>query len=104
MDLRLLGPVEIWGPGGPVELGPPRQRSVLAALACDGGTVLHAEMLIDRVWGDQPPDQARHTLHSYLARLRRILEAAGGARLVRRSGGYLLDGAPDLIDLHRFAR
>jgi DNA-binding SARP family transcriptional activator/tetratricopeptide (TPR) repeat protein len=102
VDLRLLGPVEVWAPDGPIDLGPPRQRSVLAALACDSGRVVRAEVLIDRVWGDRPPDQARATLHSYLARLRKILEAAGGARLVRRSGGYLLDGHPELVDLYRF--
>ncbi|WP_436532743.1 BTAD domain-containing putative transcriptional regulator [Actinoplanes sp. HUAS TT8] len=102
MDLRLLGPVEVWVRTGPVGLGTPRQRSVLAALACDRGPAVPADVLIDRVWGDRPPDQARATLHSYLARLRKILEAAGAVRLVRRSGGYLLDGDPGLVDLHRF--
>lgn len=102
MDLRLLGPVEVWVRSGPVGLGTPRQRSVLAALACDSGPAVPADVLIDRVWGEQPPDQARATLHSYLARLRKILEAAGGVRLVRRSGGYLLDGDPGVVDLHRF--
>ncbi|MEV4690658.1 tetratricopeptide repeat protein [Micromonospora echinospora] len=104
MDLRLLGAVEIWGPSGLVDTGPARQRTVLAALAFDAGNVVDADLLIDRVWGDRPPDRARATLHSYLARLRRILLVAGGARLVRRSAGYLLDGDPELVDLHRFRR
>ena len=32
-----------------------------------------AEALIDEVWGDEPPEAARGTLHSYISHLRKAL-------------------------------
>jgi DNA-binding SARP family transcriptional activator len=78
---------------------------VLAALAADANEVVPVPLLIDRVWGDRPPNGAREALYSHLARVRRALADAGpGARIVRRSGGYLLEIDPDRVDLHRFRR
>jgi DNA-binding SARP family transcriptional activator len=55
VGVRLLGPVEIWAGSARVEVGPPRQRAVLAALAVDAGRVVAVEALVDRVWGPEPP-------------------------------------------------
>ncbi len=105
----MLGPLELWTAGGPVDLGPPRQRAVWAAVAVDTPRPVPVETMVDRVWGETPPERARHALHVYLARMRRVLEqvspgAEGSARLRRRSGGYVLDVDPDRIDVHRFRR
>lgn len=94
-EVRLLGPVEVWAAGRRVDLGPSRQRTVLAALAADVGRPVQMETLIDRVWADAPPQRARHTIHVYLARLRQALretQVPGEApiELARRSGGYIL--------------
>src|SRR3954447_6698958 len=100
-QFRLLGPVECWSAGERVDLGPPKQRTVMAALLVDAGRVVTQETLIERVWDDAPPAEVRNVLYTYVTRLRRILTAAGPVRLLRRSGGYLLDAAPDLVDVHR---
>ncbi|MFF3484606.1 tetratricopeptide repeat protein [Streptomyces sp. NPDC002701] len=112
MELRLLGPSELWAGDRPVDLGQPRQRLVLAVLAADAGRLLTVSSLVDRVWDDAPPDAARSTLYSHVSRIRRVLEEAArrtGAtagqpplQLVRVSGGYLLKAADDSIDLLRF--
>ena len=105
MQIRLLGPVEVWASGQRVPVGPPQRQAVLAALAVDAGRPVPVQTLIDRVWGDTPPEQARGTLHSYLGRIRKILDVGGRApttRLIRRSGGYVLECDPDLVDVHRF--
>ncbi|MFJ3894452.1 AfsR/SARP family transcriptional regulator [Streptomyces sp. NPDC090083] len=112
---RLLGPVELWVAGRPVELGPAKRRTVLAALLADAGRWVPAETLIDRVWGEDPPAQVRATLYAHVARIRRVLGevgaglAAGSGEvplaapvLVRGPAGYRLDIAPDLVDAHRF--
>lgn len=113
MELRLLGPVELRVAGRPVPAGGTRQRSVLAALAVDAGGLVPTEALIDRVWGQAPPPRARHALHVYLARLRRLLvsdpeqpplPAAPAARVVHQAGGYRLEIASGCVDLHRFRR
>ena len=63
MEIRLLGPVEVWADGRLLETGGTRQRAVLAALAVDANRALPTETIIHRVWGADPPPRARHTLH-----------------------------------------
>jgi len=102
MDLtfRLLGPVAVDAPDGPVDVGPARQRTVLAALLVDAGHLVPIDTVVNRVWGPAPPDRSRQTLHVYIARLRQALGPS--VRLVGRSGAYPLDLEPDRVDLHRF--
>jgi DNA-binding SARP family transcriptional activator/Tfp pilus assembly protein PilF len=106
-EFRLLGLVEIWSGGRRVLAGQPRQRLVLAALLVDAGRPVTSESLVYRVWGDTPPGGARHAIHEYLARIRRMLgdlDRPDLARLARRGSVYVLDVDPDRVDLHRFRR
>jgi len=91
MELRLWGLVEVVGDQAVHVVRPPQQAAVLAALAVDAGRHVPTETLLARVWDDEPPAQARRTVHTHLTRLRRLLELAGGAehgvRLTHRGGG-----------------
>jgi DNA-binding SARP family transcriptional activator/tetratricopeptide (TPR) repeat protein len=107
VELRLLGPVELAVRGRVTEVGPPQRRTVLAALAVDTGRPVAVDVVIERVWGVDPPEGARRSLYAHIARLRQVCERAGGDGeaslcLVRRSGGYLLEARPDQVDIHRF--
>ncbi|MEW1831680.1 tetratricopeptide repeat protein [Streptomyces sp. NPDC088196] len=103
--------------GRPVDLGPAKRLTVLAALLVDAGRWVPAETLIDRVWGEDPPAQVRATLYAHIARIRRVLTETGpllaeddgvpevpspAPELVRGPAGYRIDIAPDLVDVHRF--
>ncbi|MGH3657406.1 MAG: AfsR/SARP family transcriptional regulator [Micromonosporaceae bacterium] len=103
MEFRLLGPLELHTTDAGVgDLGTPKQRCVLSALLVRPGTPVPVEVLIDRVWGEAPPDNARQSLYSYIARLRRALPRTGdGAdvRLLRRRGGYEMTARPESVDL-----
>jgi DNA-binding SARP family transcriptional activator/tetratricopeptide (TPR) repeat protein len=99
LEFRVLGGVEVSREGVPVELGPARQRCVLAVLLVEPNTPVPADRLVDRVWGDRTPQRVRGALHSYLARLRRALP---GLQLTHRPGGYVLSVDPEAVDLHRF--
>ena len=109
MDFRLLGEVQVLAAGRPLDAGTPRQQAVLAALAVDPGRPVAIETLVDRVWGDEPPAEARNVLYSHISRIRQLLKQAAvlddapAVRLGRRHAGYVLDVDPDLVDLHRFA-
>ncbi|MFE2429269.1 BTAD domain-containing putative transcriptional regulator [Streptomyces sp. NPDC059373] len=106
MEFRLLGPVEASVDGRQLDLGPPQQRCVWAVLLAEAPRTVPTEQLIDRVWNDHPPATARSVLYSYVTRMRNTLRTSGaeaaGVRLVRRSGGYLLELPPERVDLHRF--
>ncbi|WP_454860195.1 AfsR/SARP family transcriptional regulator [Promicromonospora soli] len=99
---QLLGPVSARCDHGPVPLGTARQRAVLAALLVEPGVPVSLDQLVERVWGTTPPRSARQTLHSYISRLRSVLDAEGCLAPTRRSGGYVLDVDPAAVDLHQF--
>jgi len=109
LELRVLGPVELVAGESVVPVAQPQQCAVLATLVVEAGRLVPVEALVDRVWGPDPPPHARRTLHTYITRVRRLLEQASdageeAARLVHRTGGYLLEIDPDRVDLHRFRR
>ena len=106
MEFRILGPTELWLAGQPCDLGPPKERGALAILLLTPRTIVPAEQLIERLWDTRPPVKARETLSVYMARLRASLrQAAGdGVRLAGRASGYVLDVAPEAVDLHQFRR
>ncbi len=100
--VQLLGPVRVWRDGAEVELGPARQRAVLAALAAAGRVVSVSE-LVDGVWGPDAPPSAVQNLHTYVAGLRRVLEPARirrspGQLLVSVGSGYALRLAAEQVD------
>jgi tetratricopeptide (TPR) repeat protein/DNA-binding SARP family transcriptional activator len=106
VEIRVLGPVEVWAADQPLEMGPPQQRAVLATLAVDAGRVLSRDALVYRIWGEWPPQGALPALYAHIARIRGLLRSAGasGDLLGRRAGGYVLQVDPEQVDLHRFRR
>lgn len=99
MRFQVLGPLEVAGPDGPIALGGPKQRAVLAHLLVRANRVVPAEILIDRLWGDEPPDTAKNTLQTYISHLRKVL---GPDRLEGRAPGYVLHVEPSELDAARF--
>ena len=57
------GPIEVRLDGRPIELGPRKQRAVLAMLALQSGRTVSTDRIVDGLWGDEPgfgaPDPAR---------------------------------------------
>ncbi|HEX6361064.1 AfsR/SARP family transcriptional regulator [Actinophytocola sp.] len=104
MEFRLFGEVRLQVAGRLLDVGTPRQQAVLAALAVDIGRPVPIETLVDRVWGDNPPEQARNVLYSHVSRIRQLFRQAEETDLVRRPAGYVLEADPDTVDLHRFGR
>ncbi|HEY3213732.1 MAG TPA: BTAD domain-containing putative transcriptional regulator [Actinomycetota bacterium] len=99
MEFLILGPLEVSDDGRKLVLGGPKQRAVLAHLILRANRVVAADLLIDGLWGDEPPESARTTLQTYVYRLRKVL---GDGRLEGRDGGYMLAAAPGEIDAARF--
>ncbi|HEX2053142.1 MAG TPA: BTAD domain-containing putative transcriptional regulator [Actinomycetota bacterium] len=107
IQFRLLGPFELLRDGDPVDLGPHRQRAVLAALTIHANRVVSLDRLIDELWGEEAPAQAIGTLQAYVSNLRRVLEPDRSPReapkiLITQSPGYVLRIPPDSLDVSRF--
>jgi len=100
VEFRMLGAIEVsLDGGGPVALGGPKQRAVLAHLLLRANHLVPAEVLIDEVWGEEPPDTARNALQSYASHLRKAL---GPRRLEGSRAGYRLRVESSELDVARF--
>lgn len=99
MDFRVLGPLEVGGDGGQVELGGVKQRSLLAMLLLHAGEVVSTDRLVDALWGASPPLRSGKSIQVYVSRLRKAL---ADDRVVTRPPGYVLYVEPAEFDLARF--
>ncbi|TFV57908.1 AAA family ATPase [Mycobacterium sp. PS03-16] len=103
----MLGPLQVVHADCPVDVGPPKQRAVLAVLLLAAGRVVSVDRLIDAVWGDDAPGSATAGLQAYISNLRRALRDGASAQvaspIVRQPPGYYLDVDPASVDLTQFA-
>ncbi|MGV9352922.1 AfsR/SARP family transcriptional regulator [Streptomyces misionensis] len=99
---RLLGPTQALRPDGmAVPVGGARLRALLSVLALRAGRTVPAGVLVDEVWGADPPADAAGALQALVGRLRRAL---GAEAVASAEGGYRLAAAADDVDLTRFDR
>ncbi len=52
--------------GDPVDLGTPKQRALVAALALSRGWPVSVDAIVDLLWGDHPPAGVTATLQAYV--------------------------------------
>lgn len=100
--VTLLGAVRITVDGAPLTL-PPLVRAVLARLALSPGRVISVELLIDALWGPQPPASARTRVQAVISAARRALGTHGRTGVIAtRPPGYVMPPGEADIDLVRF--
>src|SRR5260221_7302158 len=99
VEFRVLGPLEVVGPAGPIAIASGRQRAILALLILELGRTVSTDRLIDEVWGDEPPASVRQALRVHIAGLRKAL---GPGRIETRPSGYRMAAEDASVDLTRF--
>jgi basic membrane lipoprotein Med (substrate-binding protein (PBP1-ABC) superfamily)/DNA-binding SARP family transcriptional activator len=105
MDFAILGPLEVRADGRDLDLGPPKQRALLAALLLQVNQVVAVDRLIESVWGDDPPRTAGHSVQIYVSELRKCFVRAGEQPVITtRSPGYVAVVEPETVDAYRFER
>lgn len=107
MRFEVLGPLRVCRGESELDLGFPQQRALLGLLLVRAGRSVPVGEIVDVLWAERPPVSAMNVVRRYAGSLRRLLEPglpprAPGRRLLRRSGGYLLDVDEDEADLLRF--
>jgi DNA-binding SARP family transcriptional activator len=85
-EIRVLGPVLVMDGDVAVHVGGPRQLRLLASLLVDAGTPVPVDVLVERVFGSDPPRRAEASLRTYITRLRHALPV--GVEVVAESAGY----------------
>ncbi len=102
MQIGLLGPFEVRTDDGVfAEVPGARLRGLLIALALEPGRVVPRSVLIDWIWGENPPADAANALQRLASRLRKALP---GGVIEGQTGGYRLAVDPDTVDALRFER
>jgi DNA-binding SARP family transcriptional activator/tetratricopeptide (TPR) repeat protein len=105
MEFAVLGPLEITHRGAVVVVETPRNRSLLAILLARANDLISVEQLVDELWPESPPAEARALVRGYVSRIRRALRDSPAAdRLITRKPGYLMRVEEDELDVHRFEK
>ncbi|MFK4222295.1 BTAD domain-containing putative transcriptional regulator [Streptomyces sp. NPDC019890] len=99
LRFAVLGPVRGWCGPDEVDLGPPKQRAVLAMLLLGEGAQVPVDALVDAVWGTGSPGSAVSSLRTYVHRLRRLL---GPLAILSVRDGYQMHTSPESLDLAAF--
>lgn len=94
--VALLGPVVIEGrTGALVEPGGTLAKAFIAALAASPTCTLSVDTIVDELWGDDRPRNAKAALQTLVSRVRQV--AADGI-VVSSPAGYALDVEPTRTD------
>lgn len=105
-EVSVLGRMQVRIDGRVVDLGTPRQRAIMAALALSWGRPVGFEALVGRVWGATAPPTAVATLQRYVASLRQAMapgrDTGGPTLLVTAGAAYALGTVHDHRDVHLF--
>jgi predicted ATPase/DNA-binding SARP family transcriptional activator len=104
LRFRILGPLEVTGGDGPIQVAGAKERALLADLLVNAGRVVPADRLIDDLWGEHPPGNPVNALQGRVSQLRRALGPSGPELLVHRSPGYMLAVEPEAVDAASFER
>jgi DNA-binding SARP family transcriptional activator len=103
VEFRVLGPLEVLDDERPLDLGPPRQRALLAFLMLHANEVVSTDRLAEALWPVEVPRTAAKAIQVYVSALRKALGSARD-RLETRGPGYALRVASGELDLHEFER
>ncbi|RLP92348.1 AfsR/SARP family transcriptional regulator, partial [Micromonospora sp. CV4] len=109
LRFEILGPQRAWYGDRDVDLGPGKQRAVLAVLLLAGGRPVTTAQVVDAVWPEEPPANGANVVQKYVAGLRRVLEPerpprSPGQVLTLTDAGYQLRVGPEAVDATRFER
>jgi DNA-binding SARP family transcriptional activator len=109
LEFGLLGPLEVRRGAESLTPSAAKQRALLALLLLNANNVVSTDRLVDELWGEKAPATAQSALQVHVSQLRRVLEPRRAQRdahgiVVTRPPGYLVQIAPEQLDLHRFER
>lgn len=100
LEIGVLGPLVVRHGDEPLDVGPSKQRCLLALLALQANRVVDRAEITEVLWGAHPPPSHVNLVHTYVKRLRSALRHAPVITAART--GYLLTVDEHQLDLLRF--
>ncbi|GIE97206.1 hypothetical protein Ari01nite_46710 [Paractinoplanes rishiriensis] len=100
--LQLLGLFELRINGTRVQLGEPKQQSLLALFALHRAAFVSITEIVEALWDGLPPARVRNQIQVYVSRLRRVLTPVATWAIHTEPDGYLLEVPADRVDLAVF--
>jgi SARP family transcriptional regulator, regulator of embCAB operon len=110
MQVQMLGPLHVTENGRSITPTATKARQTLALLALHAGQVVQVSTLVDELWSLDPPRKPLQSVQTYILVLRRMISSATGGGPAAKSvlatshGGYMLNVAPEDIDVRRYER
>ena len=105
MEFRALGPLTVLRDGDEVDIGPLRQRAVLALLLMHRNEVVTTDRILEEIWGEDR-DGRLNALRVHISRIRNALDPGhrrGESSVLETVGdGYRLNVEPDRFDVNEF--
>jgi len=106
LSFGILGPVCAWQDGQEFDLGPGKQRAVLAVLLLNANQPVSASEIVEAVWGEAPPANGANMVQKRVSGLRNAFEPerpprVPGQLLDLTDAGYLLRVQPGQLDTDR---
>jgi DNA-binding SARP family transcriptional activator/tetratricopeptide (TPR) repeat protein len=104
-EFVVLGPFEVRLGGERLDVGGPKQQSLLAALLLKAGQSVPVEELAEAIWGQYLPGYPRRAVQLYVTRLRGLLAGPTPDGVISTSAtGYQLNIGRNQSDFGRFCR
>lgn len=102
LRFEILGPVRAYRGAEPVDLGPIKQRAVLALLLLRPGTPVPVPQIVAALWSGDPPENGVDVVQRFVGGLRRALDPDRTSLIALTAGGYVLRAGADVVDAGRF--
>src|SRR5262249_44397380 len=103
LTYKILGLLEVVRDGETLQLGPAKQRALLACLLLRPNETVSRDRLVYELWGEDPPARADQNLFQHVFRFRKILHDGGREILARQAPGYQFGlGEDDELAARRF--
>ena len=103
MEFFLLGPLLVWTAArAEIRVPAGKQRVLLAVLLLHPNRLVSADVLVEALWGGEPPPSATAAMRNYVKRLRTTLNDADHDLIKTVPSGYVIRVAQGGLDVTRF--
>ena len=98
MNFSILGPTRVTDGQRVLNIGGPKQRTVLAMLIAGGGKFVSADVIAEAVYGDELPERYRRNVQTYVSTLRSVV----GDAIVKDGDGWVFHAGTSQVDALEF--